>query len=169
VTWLFSSCRGFTPGQTHRALLVSTVCILLSASFLLYLRTSGGSGHFGIPYPRGSSHNPPGRHGARDQAVLRGNIAEVSDAYVGILLWPEKQRSTQLIAPLPISFKQHLFGDNRVNPLLIPFDGVYWFYKAPDAQPPATSREAHGSPEMFSIRSTTVTHSEWKHTKISAS
>jgi hypothetical protein len=73
---------------------------------------------------------------------------------VGILLWPEERRHTQLIAPSPLSFKRHLFGNDKDIRLVIPFDGVYWFYKAPDTRPPATSREAHGSPEMVSIRST---------------
>jgi hypothetical protein len=152
--WLFSSYEGLSPGQTRRALLVSAVCVLLSASFLLYLRSSEGSGRFGIPYPRGSSYIPQGRHGPKDQGVLKGNTAEVSDAYVGILLWPEKQRHTKLIAPLPLSFKQHLFGNDNAKRLVIPFDGVYWFYRAPDNRPPLTSHEAHGSPETVSIRST---------------
>lgn len=78
----------------------------------------------------------------------------MSDSYVGVLLWPQKQRHTRLIAPLPVSLKQLLFGNNSLKPLVIPFDGVYWFYKAPDARPPARSRVAHGSPEMFNIRST---------------
>jgi hypothetical protein len=42
----FSSHQGFSPRQTRRALLVSTSCVLLCASFLLYLRTRGGSGGF---------------------------------------------------------------------------------------------------------------------------
>jgi hypothetical protein len=37
---------------------------------------------------------------------------------------------------------------------VIPFNGVYWFFKAPDVQPPKGSRQAHASPETVDIRST---------------
>jgi hypothetical protein len=40
------------------------------------------------------------------------------------------------------------------NPLVIPFNGVYWFFKAPDLHPPVTSRQAHGSPDALDIHST---------------
>jgi hypothetical protein len=38
--------------------------------------------------------------------------------------------------------------------LVIPFAGVYWFFKAPDVGLPKKPREAHGSPEVFNIHST---------------
>lgn len=153
-TWIFSKYRGFSPEQTRRALLKSTMCVLLSAGLLLYLRAIGGSGRFGFPFGRALAQVPQQRHGPRDQKRLNGNTPDVSDAYMGILLWPEKQHRTKLIAPSPLSFEQQLFGNKKDNRLIIPFDGVYWFYKAPDIRPPATSREAHGTPEMVNIRST---------------
>jgi len=151
-TWLFSSYRGFSPAQTRRALLLSTACLTLIATFLLSLRTSGGSGRFGLRYSHGSFHTPQPGHRFNGREVPNGGTAEVSDSYLGILMWPEKQTHTRLIAPIPVSFKQ--LGNNNLNPLIIPFDGVYWFYRAPDTGPPATSRSLHGSPEMFNIRST---------------
>jgi hypothetical protein len=42
---------------------------------------------------------------------------------------------------------------HNVDPLVIPFNGVYWFFKAPDLQPPKSSRQAHASPETVEIRS----------------
>jgi hypothetical protein len=48
-----------------------------------------------------------------------------------------------------------LLKTNRhANPLTIPFNGVYWFFKAPDLLPPTTSRQVHGSPEVLDIHST---------------
>lgn len=73
---------------------------------------------------------------------------------MGIVLWPKRQTYTKLIAPTPISFRQKPSSKERERPLIVPFQGVYWFYRAPDVQPPAKSREAQGSPEIFDIRST---------------
>jgi hypothetical protein len=78
------------------------------------------------------------------------------DAYTGIILCPKKQTYTKLVAPAPVSFQQKPFDNDRANPLIIPFDGVYWFYRAPDVQPPVKSHQAQGSPEMFDINSTDV-------------
>jgi hypothetical protein len=48
-----------------------------------------------------------------------------------------------------------LLRSNRsAKPLIIPFNGVYWFFKAPDLDPPVTSRQTHGSPELLDIHST---------------
>ena len=66
----------------------------------------------------------------------------------------EKQLHTQLIAPTPIDLTNPPVLGPSSNPLLIPFDGVYWFFKSPDVRPPGTSRQAHASPETVDIRST---------------
>ncbi len=72
----------------------------------------------------------------------------------GIVLWPETQTQTKLVAPTPVFGNALLTGHGSAKPLEIPFDGVYWFFKAPDQHPPRTSRQAHGSPELVNIRST---------------
>ena len=154
-TWSFGSYEGFSRQKTWRMLLVQTLAVVFTAGFLLYLwkASFGGSA---IP----SSHHS--RHGsAREQKggqpgheLAEGMVAEVSDAYAGIVLWPKKQAYIKLVAPAPISLERTLSNDERSNPLTIPFVGVYWFFRAPDAQPPRRSHEARGSPEMFNIRST---------------
>jgi hypothetical protein len=89
------------------------------------------------------------------RSEVSGPLATNSgDAYSGIVLWSKKQRLTKLIAPPPMSWDQTLLRNQRSVPLIIPFDGVYWFFREPDIQPPAKSRQAEGSPEMFDIHST---------------
>jgi hypothetical protein len=58
------------------------------------------------------------------------------------------------VAPTPVFGDALLTSRGSAKPLEIPFDGVYWFFKAPDLHPPKTSRQAHGSPELVNIRST---------------
>ena len=91
---------------------------------------------------------------ARPTAEQPGDSATgARDAYSGIVLWPKKQQVTKLIAPQPMSWEQQS-PVKESNPLVIPFDGVYWFYRSPDLQPPPTSREAQGSPDKYEIHST---------------
>ena len=128
--------------------------VILATAFLLVLRASRGFGTFGLRFhpqsSRGIARVPKRVSG--DQT--RGSaLAEAADAHPGIILRPQKQTYTKLITPAPISFKPRPFSTDRADPLIIPFDGVYWIFKAPDVRLPANSREARGSPEMFSIRS----------------
>jgi len=73
------------------------------------------------------------------------------DGYIAIELWPEQQPTT-LVAPVPV--RQGGVAGKKNSPLVIPFSGVYWFFKSPDLSLPPKPREAHGSPEMFNIHST---------------
>ena len=72
----------------------------------------------------------------------------------GVVLLPDKQTHTRLVAPTPILENTLLSGHGNTKPLEIPFEGVYWFFRAPDVHPPRTSRQTHGSPEKLEIRST---------------
>ena len=67
---------------------------------------------------------------------------------------PNQLTHTKLVAPAPIIANSPLTAHGAATPLVIPFDGVYWFFKAPDVHPPRSSRQAHGSPEMLNIHST---------------
>jgi hypothetical protein len=45
-------------------------------------------------------------------------------------------------------------GNARSDPLNIPFEGVYWFWRGPSDQPPLNSVVMHGSPSRRFFRST---------------
>jgi len=154
-TWSFGSYQGFSRQKTWRMLLVQALAIVLTAAFLSHPQRAGFGG-FGILFGRHSQRGSvrEQKRGQPRSELAKDADAKVNDAYAGIVLWPRKQTYTRLIAPTPISLRQQLWNDERANPLIIPFYGVYWFFKAPDSQAPAKSREAHGSPEMFNIRST---------------
>jgi hypothetical protein len=83
-----------------------------------------------------------------------GSVAAVRGANSGIILWPKEQPYTKLVVPAPAMRNDLLRNNRSANPLVIPFNGVYWFFKAPDLQPPGASRQAHGTPEMLDIHST---------------
>jgi hypothetical protein len=98
-------------------------------------------------------------HGTEKSGEPRSDIkgpssTDTRDAHSGIVLWPKKQIHTKLVAPSPMSWKQNFMSNRHSNPLVIPFDGVYWFFREPDVQPPEKSWQGEGSPEMFDIHST---------------
>ncbi len=95
------------------------------------------------------------RHAATNfDDVPEGSVLASKNEDSGIILLPKKQAYTKLVAPTAASGNGLLKNGRRANPLLIPFNGVYWFFKAPDLRPPGTSREVRGSPELLDIHST---------------
>jgi hypothetical protein len=108
-------------------------------------------------------HNRIEASGQPSSANNGSSATDFSDAYPGIVLWPKKEIHTRLIAPSPMSWDQKLVMNQHSNPLVIPFDGPYWFFREPDLQPPSKSRQAEGSPEMFDIRST-----DWRRLSMEA-
>ncbi len=107
----------------------------------------GGSGISGKH--RVGARSEEARYDKAAQEPLEGSAAQ--DAYAGIVLWP-KQVPTKLVAPVPI-FGNSISAERR-TPLIIPFAGVYWFFKAPDLRLPKKPHEAHGTPEVFNIHAT---------------
>jgi hypothetical protein len=94
----------------------------------------------------------PGQ-GAHEQSS-EGAFSAPRKSDPGIILWPKVQALTKLVAPAPFFPSTRLTSQRASEPLTLPFNGVYWFYKAPDLYPPETSRQLHGSPELLDIHST---------------
>jgi hypothetical protein len=72
--------------------------------------------------------------------------------FPGVELYPAVEPHKKLVAP-PFAASTG-FGPARTDPLSIPFDGVYWFWRGPTDQPPLNSVVMHGSPSAQFFRST---------------
>jgi len=70
--------------------------------------------------------------------------------FPGVILYPETKTHVRLIAPAPQSIGR---GFTPAD-LSIPFDGVYWFWRSPDDQPPKSAVFRYGSPAALTFRST---------------
>ena len=144
-----------SPQSYLRALLTVSLGILFTAGALVrFLRPTYGVSRFGFPNftPYVSSRGDRrGQLGGR--RLPEDSIAAAAEGDRGVILLPEKQTHTRLVAPVP-AIGDPLLTSRGAKPLEIPFEGVYWFFRAPDVHPPRTSRQAHGSPEMLDIRST---------------
>ncbi len=97
--------------------------------------------------------------GTRTLLKSRQNTKIVSAVYVagpvfpGVKLYPEAEPHIRLVAPPPLSTTTSR-GAARSDPLSIPFDGVYWFWRGPSDRPPSNSIVMHGSPAARFFRST---------------
>ena len=150
--------RSASSPSTARVLWIIALVITITAGTLLpYLPHSFGMSGFGAPSRshahRGSPHGEPGGQRSREK-TFEASTGRTTEGDSGIVLSPDKLTRTKLIAPAPIIANAPLAGRRIAIPLVIPFDGVYWFFKAPDLHPPQRSRQAHGSPEMLNIHST---------------
>ena len=163
-TWSFTRGAETAHGQplssqsSSRSLSMIGLAILITAAGLIpYLPHSFRIRGFGFPsryharqgFPQGKRSGQPGH-----ERTSEGSIAPASEGDPGVVLWPEKQTLTKLVAPTPVFGNGLLTNRRGAKPLEIPFEGVYWFFKAPDLHPPRTSLQAHGSPELLNIRST---------------
>jgi hypothetical protein len=127
--------------HTRPALGLAATAVILTAMALLPLLRRGYPGGSGAGRFTAQSGHPRAQAGARNE----------EEGYIAIELWPEQQPMT-LVAPIPV--RQGTRAGRKNSPLVIPFSGVYWFFKSPDITLPPKPREAHGSPEMFNIHST---------------
>jgi len=119
-----------TDAIVSRGVRTGSLAILITAVALLpfLIRGHGSSGsHFAGSQSSQKRSQPPRGFGDSDR-----------DAYVGIVLWP-KQEVTKLVAPR-ISVDKGASGHSR--PFVIPFAGVYWFFKAPSVSLPPEPRIA---------------------------
>jgi len=71
--------------------------------------------------------------------------------YVGIILWPPPVKKTAILPPIQ---HPHTLGPGRLaQPIVIPFDGPYWYFKSPAKAPGLHAHIAHGQPTDSNVRS----------------
>ena len=76
-------------------------------------------------------------------AAKRPPEANASSGYYGIILYPPPLKK-EIVAPVPRT--TFLSGGAITKPTTIPFDGQYWYFKAPNRRPGDKAHIAHGKP-----------------------
>jgi len=76
--------------------------------------------------------------------------ARDTSGYFGIILYPPPQKK-QIVAPRPESDS---FTSASAKPVTIPFDGPYWYFKAPNRRPGPQPHIAHAKATDVNVRST---------------
>lgn len=86
-----------------------------------------------------------------DGAVQKAND-DLEDSYVSVILWPKLPKDARIVAPPPparVTSVAHLS-----KPLVIPFEGVYWYLQSPAKTPGRNAHVTQGNPAKINIHST---------------
>jgi hypothetical protein len=101
-----------------------------------------------IPYLRAGVlcrfHIPPVQDFSKNVTPKPATSSSSSAGYIGIILLPLQQAQKKIIAPVKRELVPH-FGVRLTDPMEIPFDGQYWYFKWPDKRPRSTARVVRGS------------------------
>lgn len=154
LTWCFTAISEQTgrPSRLRIMALVALAVAFTVGGLARYLKVELGQGSGTGPYGK----DVEGREsGQGDRSGEGWAPAAVGETYAGVILWPEIQPKTTLIAPLP-AMGHGLSQMSRVRPLSIPFVGAYWFFKFPDRYPPKSSILWRGTPSK--VKFTTTDH-----------
>ena len=124
-----------------------TVLLLLAIALIPYLKSGGGlAGRLSAllqtkpsPTSNPSTKNPTSSP-APDQS------------YSGVILLLPPKPHHEIVPPPPATPEQ--FSSLQKKPVVIPFDGQYWYFKQPDHRPKPDAPVVHGDPTKKNIRST---------------
>ena len=106
-----------------------------------------------VPWIAGKSYGP--QKAPHRPALITHESAESDQPgseYVGIILWPPPVKKTAIVPPPPHTASSSI--GKTPKPIVIPFDGQYWYFKAPSTRPGPRAHIAHGRATYANVRST---------------
>lgn len=128
------------PADSRARLSAAGVAALVLVVALLTTRLVQGARGFA---------GSPASASAQEQGKKPGPA--VDDAYRGIVLFTVTEKKKEL-PPLPV--ERSLLRTGASRPVVIPFDGSYWYFQAPQHGPGLHPHLAHGDPVSMNIYST---------------
>jgi hypothetical protein len=133
---------------TYRALaLTPTLLVILAWLPHLMGRGTGETRAVGDAESANQSKRPEQMGSAnREASTILDRV------FPGVVLYPMVKSSVRLIAP-PAPVVQEI-SNAPSKTYRIPFDGVYWFWRAPAEQPPESAVVQQGNPSKLIFRST---------------
>jgi len=96
----------------------------------------------------GARHNPP--PSGKPKTEEKAAAPRIGEGYHGIILWnlPEKKEKAVIAPRVPVAL-----DPNHPKPIVIQFDGPYWYFQPPHNNPGKTPHVDHGDPAKVNIRS----------------
>ena len=122
----------------------SLIRVLLAVVFLI----AGAIWHW-LPAGGTTDHGVPGRAGYPKAGTAANRL---NTSWVGIILWPAAPQKAK-ITPPPPSHTPDTTAGRFAKPLVIPFSGSYWYFKAPAKAPGLQAHVVHQSPTTVIIHS----------------
>lgn len=87
--------------------------------------------------------------GTGDASAHKGPASGIG-GYESVILWPYPEKK-QIIPP--VKFEESLLAPGTTRPLVVKFDGPYWYVQPPDIKPGPEAHQAQGSPLKVGIES----------------
>jgi hypothetical protein len=106
-----------------------------------------------LPWVAGKSYGS--KEALRRPALITHESREADQPgsdYVGIILWPPPIKKTEIVPPRPHATSFAIGTASK--PVVIPFDGQYWYFKAPSKRPGPRAHIAHGRAAYVNVHST---------------
>lgn len=131
----------FSP---YRQTAVITAAFVFTVIALLpYLKVS--------PFTKGLGIFSRTQRASRGVATPKVQAAS-SDGYIGIILLPLGDEHKKIVVPVKRTLVPN-FGVKIAEPMEIPFDGQYWYFKWPEKRPRPTAHVVRGSSTKTQVRS----------------
>lgn len=86
----------------------------------------------------------------KGNAAVGKSAAATLSGYESVVLWPSPPKK-EIVAPLPAD--PNLLAPGSHSPLVIPFNGAYWYLQPPNKEPGKRAHHAFGTPMRLNIRS----------------
>jgi hypothetical protein len=136
-----------------RSRLVRTALAAFVVTFIALLAwNTSGSGTMAAGGSAADGRSRTGKDGSRKSTRdSAANFAAGLSGYQSIVLWPIGDRKKFILPPTP-GIVPSL--DAITKPLVIRFDGSYWYFQAPQQAPGPEAKVARGSPLAANVRST---------------
>jgi hypothetical protein len=128
------------PLDLRRSLLALGLIVLAGLAGRMVI---GGGGYETAAASKGSALPSASKRSNTTAAVPIPGV-KIPGGYPGVIIWPEVQSVTMLVAP-PAP-RGHGGISVLPHPLSIPFSGEYWMFRWPFHRPPANSWFQRGSP-----------------------
>jgi hypothetical protein len=150
----FVQDKAFESGTVYKRGALRLACIAIPAVLVTIWALLGGVAHRNhlaevnaASTDNGSSAN----HGAGAQQKNSDQASATGiGGYESVILWPIPEKE-QIIPPLMA--QESLLAPGTKQPLIIPFDGPYWYIQPPKDRPGLTAHQAHGTPLGVDIES----------------
>jgi hypothetical protein len=84
-----------------------------------------------------------------DVNAHKGSVSGIG-GYESVILWPYPEKKQ--IVP-PVKLEESLLAPGTTRPLVVRFDGPYWYVQPPDERPGPTAHQAKGTPLKVGIES----------------
>ncbi|MGA9671899.1 MAG: hypothetical protein WBQ94_21985 [Terracidiphilus sp.] len=146
----FGRTSGLDHHREYRRAAALVACAMLPAVMVTVWALMDGVAHrnhdVGIKTALAAGRTPASDSRTERKVESVNGVA----GYESLILWPVPEKK-QLISPLPVD--ESFLAKGTKQPLIIPFDGAYWYLQPPDNRPGPTAHQAHGTPLGAEIES----------------